>query len=668
MVRSVYIQGSRPGPKQPSFFWQGVLILLPVVALAVLGLVLLRQDRARVELEIREQAASYAERLADLLERELLRKDSPGAVSFVVTTNGDLIDPKPLERVPIPRPLDFQSLSGEQRVLWERATAAEQAENNAPAILEAWQRVADLDLPREFKAQALFNTGLFLKQQGQQAGAADIFRNVTLNFADVHMAAGLPLKPLAELQWIAAANFGPNEKRAALERCLAAAISDPSMIVPELLARGRELEDQLSDESTNTAQRLLYDVFAPTWQRQQLVRELYASAIKALAQQPTRPKSLPSAFWFTHSPDCREWLAISSSETTNQTFVLCKPLEALSQLPVQELKNANGFGATVDVAGKTFPDTSPKAGAVASATRLRDGNPWITATVAVANPAAFQARARTRVVWFASVIGAALAAASVGLFAAWRAFRRQQALADMKTNFVSSVSHELRAPIASVRLLAEGLQRGTVTEDPGKQQEYFGFIVQECRRLSALIENVLDFSRIEHGRKQYGFELTDATRLVSETVATMVPYAAERKMSLVTDLEKQVVVKADGRALQQALVNLIDNAIKHSPAEGKVTIGLCSHGANNGHAGAVELWVEDRGEGIPAEDHEHIFERFYRRGSELRRETQGVGIGLSIVKHIVDAHSGTIDLRSEVGKGSRFTIIIPSSEREGINE
>jgi len=114
-------------------------------------------------------------------------------------------------------------------------------------------------------------------------------------------------------------------------------------------------------------------------------------------------------------------------------------------------------------------------------------------------------------------------------------------------------------------------------------------------------------------------------------------------------------------ALQQALVNLIDNAIKHSPKGAAVKVGL------DVEADALRLWVEDQGEGIPSGEQERIFERFYRRGSELRRETQGVGIGLSIVKHIVEAHGGRIQVRSDIGHGSRFTIELPVKTVEGLS-
>ena len=137
--------------------------------------------------------------------------------------------------------------------------------------------------------------------------------------------------------------------------------------------------------------------------------------------------------------------------------------------------------------------------------------------------AAEQRRARL----FGALIGAAVLAALAGLLTARRAFYQQHRLSEMKTNFVSSVSHELRAPIASMRLLAESLERGKIAE-AAKQQEYYRFLVQESRRLTSLIENVLDFSRIEQGRKEYQFEPADLDALVEQTVKLMLPAAAAK--------------------------------------------------------------------------------------------------------------------------------------------
>src|SRR6185295_14489005 len=187
-----------------------------------------------------------------------------------------------------------------------------------------------------------------------------------------------------------------------------------------------------------------------------------------------------------------------------------------------------------------------------------------------------------------------------------------------------------------------------------KQREYYNYLVQECRRLSVLVENVLDFSRIDQNRKVYEFEPVDLGLVIESALKTMSPVAAERQVRLeFSTLEKCEQVRADGLALQQAIVNLLDNAIKHSPAGEKVMISL------EEKQSAFEILVRDRGPGVPEAERERIFERFYRLGSELRRETPGVGIGLSIVKHIVEAHQGTVRVEAEIGKGSRFTIELP---------
>lgn len=255
------------------------------------------------------------------------------------------------------------------------------------------------------------------------------------------------------------------------------------------------------------------------------------------------------------------------------------------------------------------------------------------------------------------LIVSAAVTAMIGLASLWMGYRREVRLGRMKSNFVSSVSHELRAPLAAVRLMAESLESGRVSDEPGKRN-YYRLIVQECSRLTGLVENVLDLSRMGDGRKNYSFEPVDLPALMRQSVALMEPCAAERQVTLrLEDTPGELQPAWDGHAVEQSLVNLLDNAIKHSPPGAEVRVLVERDNGN------LRLWVEDRGPGIPAREQKRIFELFHRHGSELRRETKGAGIGLTIVRHVAEAHGGRVIVDSEVGRGSRFALELPMEHR-----
>jgi two-component system phosphate regulon sensor histidine kinase PhoR len=288
---------------------------------------------------------------------------------------------------------------------------------------------------------------------------------------------------------------------------------------------------------------------------------------------------------------------------------------------------------------------------------------------------------------FYAVILCASAVAAVG-FAAMRAgFLRLQRINELKSNFVASVSHEFRAPVASVRLLAENLDRSK-TPDPERQQEYFKLIVRECDRLGNLIENLLSFSRQERGQRA-AIELkpVDPIDIVKQAIAILQPIAQKRGIvielinedcGLASDpgsciLEPKIPktavphqsagspnstkVLGDSRALMQVFLNLLDNALKFSQPQSIVKIVWSFSRFLEKECMAISIC--DSGPGIARAEFERIFEPFYRIGSEMTRETAGVGIGLSLVKQIIADHKGGIYLRSLPGQGCTFTILLP---------
>ncbi len=242
-----------------------------------------------------------------------------------------------------------------------------------------------------------------------------------------------------------------------------------------------------------------------------------------------------------------------------------------------------------------------------------------------------------------------------GVWVVYRTVRREVELAQMKSDFVSNVSHEIKTPLALIRMFGETLQLKRIKTE-AKKQEYYDTIVQETERLTRLINNILNFSRMEAGRKEYRMEPVDLNAVVLDVLKNYRPHLEREGFSVATDHADHLpLIDADTGALAEALLNVIDNSVKYSRAEKylKITTG------NDRKSVFVE--VEDHGIGIDPRQQKKIFEKFYRVSSGLVDGTKGTGLGLALVKHIVDAHRGTITLRSQVGKGSAFRMTFPVS-------
>ncbi len=296
--------------------------------------------------------------------------------------------------------------------------------------------------------------------------------------------------------------------------------------------------------------------------------------------------------------------------------------------------------------------------------RRHEGEELATAAVAFGNggdleivaarPGLIEAAARQQARWTLGLLAVAVAISGTALGMIHRTVARERRLNALKSDFVASVSHELRAPVASIRLMADALGAGKL--EPRAVAEFHDLISREGARLSALIENVLDFARIEQGRKRWDFEPTELAPLLRESLDLMGPLAAEKGMRLVAEEPLPALVAVvDAGAIRQALVNLLDNAIKFSPHGSAVKVGLAERD------GAWFLTVSDEGPGIPLSERGKVFERFHRLGGELRRETQGTGIGLSLVKAVAEAHGGRVELTCGPAAGSVFTLIGPAS-------
>ena len=220
----------------------------------------------------------------------------------------------------------------------------------------------------------------------------------------------------------------------------------------------------------------------------------------------------------------------------------------------------------------------------------------------------------------------------------------------LRRDFVANASHELKTPVAAVRALAETLLTA-LPEDPEAGRRFAVRIGREAERLDVLARDLLDLSRVERGTLYV--EPVDLVGLAKEMVALLADRAEERRIRLSTELQPNVAVRGDRAQLGLLLSNLIDNALRYTPAKGTVCVRL------DATESRAVLQVADTGEGIPAAELPRIFERFYRVDKARARQTGGTGLGLAIVRHVAEAHGGTVRVDSELSRGSTFTVTLP---------
>lgn len=269
--------------------------------------------------------------------------------------------------------------------------------------------------------------------------------------------------------------------------------------------------------------------------------------------------------------------------------------------------------------------------------------------------AAGRSRRSLGIVMFLDIVLAA------GAWMAYSNIRREMELARLKSDFVSNVSHELRTPLALIRMYAETLEMGRVADD-ARRQEYYATIVSESGRLTRLVNNILNFSRMEAGRMPYSFAPSDVNGIVRTVLDVWSTHFDEEHVEVRTCLlDGMPSVELDTEATTEALMNLVDNAVKYGGDKKFVGITTAVDGAN------VVVSVEDHGIGIAPSYQQRIFEMFFRVSGGLTQSVRGSGVGLAIVRHIMKSHRGDVTVRSEAGKGSTFSLRFPlkqSGDRE----
>jgi two-component system phosphate regulon sensor histidine kinase PhoR len=232
---------------------------------------------------------------------------------------------------------------------------------------------------------------------------------------------------------------------------------------------------------------------------------------------------------------------------------------------------------------------------------------------------------------------------------------REARVAKLQTDFVNKVSHELRTPLTSIRMFVETLQLGRL-QDAERQREALEIVADETARLSGLINRLLDWARMESGRRTYELVRQPVAPILDRALDALAPQLLGQPAEVVRRIAPDLPpVLADREALTEAVLNLLNNALKYSGVEKRIVLEAST--------GAAGLWirVSDNGPGIPDSEQKRIFQKFYRARDPLSRTIEGTGLGLAMVKHIVEAHRGRITVKSDVGQGASFRIWLPAA-------
>lgn len=246
-------------------------------------------------------------------------------------------------------------------------------------------------------------------------------------------------------------------------------------------------------------------------------------------------------------------------------------------------------------------------------------------------------------------------AATTGVILVWVFVRREANVSRLQSDFVSKVSHELRTPLTSIRLFTETLSLRR--NDEKTQAQCITSLEKETRRLQELIDRLLDWGRMESGRREYRKTATDVRSIVQSAADAFEAMRMKQDIDFdVTLPPESTTVFADRGAVSDALLNLLTNAAKYGGSPCKIQVE-CAESAR-----AVYISVKDNGKGIPVTEHKRIFQKFYRIDDRLSRTQEGSGLGLSIVNHVMKAHGGRVDIQSRPGAGSTFSLVLPRSE------
>jgi len=560
-----------------------------------------------------------------------------------------------------------------------RAEALEFVDGNFRAAAALYRELFTMASGRDLKAEMLTGQARCLQKGGDYGEAARVYARVASEYSDCLTPSRLPLGILARLQSVEcykqsgdlqqAAKNGLDlfrelfKKPSALSEdqfktylALAGEAVDPLLAGEEGARLSGEYRKEYADLEKLEAER------KKEWAAAALLRKEFIPELEGALSQSGGYSPEPYRFsrnvggrdllllaaWIPDR-DGRETVGMLGVELNGEYLVETVLPEALGNAQLNE----NAEVIFTDLAGRLLSGKKDPSTALPLVTEYFEDNfpPWkIELFQAPAMGLEILDLRRNFYFWTILTLIVVLA---FGAFLIVRTIGHEMEILKIKSDFVSSVSHEFKTPLTSIRALMERLVDGKV-RDGAKMDQYFSIIAQDTDKLTRLVNNLLDFSKIEEGKKKYEFSDTDIVRIATEQVQGFKREQALGGPDIRLEIAGEIPnLQADADALSRALANLLSNAVKFTPAGKTIRVGLSSDGEN------VILEVEDEGIGIHPDEVGKIFEKFFQGRNALARSTRGTGLGLTLVKHVVEAHGGRVLVESRLGLGSKFSLIFP---------
>jgi signal transduction histidine kinase len=607
-----------------------LLAVVPLGALGWLGWRLLDQDRALERQRVRERLANASGLLAAESERALAgwqaRVSAPArCMSFVFGGKGI----QRREGVALPYYPAVTSSEPGTAVFAE----AEMQEFRGGGVENAAAAYRKLSASGDAgqRAGALMRLARCLRKQNQVDQALRVYAELAAMGGTI--VAGAPAELLGRGERVALYRAGG--QTAAAER--------EARLLAEALAQGRYAIDHATFDLYSQAAGETPQVDAEAKEMARTVETLW----------PVRMRQ-PAGRLLVKGTG-HAWAAVWQGSTDGTAVMLADAGELLAPV-LQIARKLEVRVGIVDPEGQALVGYAGGTGEQASKSYRETGLPWtirVSPADGTASQEAWSARRNLFVAGF-GLMGLVIAAAAYLVF---RAVHRELSVARLQSDFVSAVSHEFRTPLTAMCHLTEMLEENGAP--PERLPQYYGALARETRRLHGLVESLLDFGRMEAGRRTYRMEETNAAALARRVVEEFRdrPDGSGERLAFATR-EEGLMVRADRDAIALALRNLVDNALKYSPESSPVAISVSGRGDLTG------ISVEDRGPGIAKEEQRAVFGKFVRGAAARAGNVKGTGIGLTLAEHIVKAHGGWVELASEPGRGSKFTILLPAQAGE----